>query len=500
MPFLVHAQTSITVDTSIFTASSSATSIQDFISKFYELGLGIAGIIAVGMIVVGAIYYTISGASPQKKGEAKDIIFSALWGLVLLFGSYLILKSVNPQLIELRDPGTGTGALLEIIDRDCSKITTLPECAEGQSATNPETGACDCRPKEGSQVICPEKFRPINFSPLPNYSWYNSGETIYNNNRGTVGNSSFVAKYGDIYCPKRVNIPEGLEFRTIDCDDCLEKEEWWSTASEGWGPYKNDKGIEVDTTGWVWAYYPRDTDLNRHLNDDQKKENADAVAQGKQKPWNLGSFAMCVMYAHYDPEDKEIERSDLDGLKPCVEFSTSTKSNWGAFSYGSGYTYTQGLPYSATSNLSIEDSAYISGLPIKSSCEPNQSSGGCACKYPTGQNPGSCKINTNLLSKLNQLKNLVSGWQITEAFPPTVAHSSKCHMPGWPISGTCVDISLTNQNSSCNDIQVLMDKIKQVGLHPINEYFNRTDCTSLNPPAKKYDTTTGGHIHVEYWR
>jgi RsiW-degrading membrane proteinase PrsW (M82 family) len=100
----VFAAETITIDTQFLTPDTNATSVPEFIARFYELGLGIAGIIAVGMIVVGAIFYTISGASPQKKGEAKDIIFSALWGVVLLFGSYLILKSINPQLIDLRDP------------------------------------------------------------------------------------------------------------------------------------------------------------------------------------------------------------------------------------------------------------------------------------------------------------------------------------------------------------------------------------------------------------
>lgn len=496
-PFVAHAQTEITIDTSILQASSTATSIQDFISRFYEIGLGISGIIAVGMIVVGAIYYTISGASPQKKGEAKDIIFSAIWGVVLLFGSYLILRSVNPQLIELRDPGSGLGdSLPEITSQDCSKMENLPECAEGQSATNPETGICECRPKTITQVTCPEKFKPVSFSPYPNYSWYSTSETIYNNNRGTVGNSSFVARYGDMYCAKKVNIPEGAEFRTIDCDDCVEGDEWWSTSYESWGEYEDGEGEYVDTTGWVWAYYPKDTDLGQRLTAQQKLENQQARANGDPEPWNLGSFAMCVMYAHYDPEDKEIERSDLDGLKPCTEFSSSTKSAWGSFTYGST------PPPVSGEGFSISSSTILSALPLqqidstvlrmKSPCVvgDGRDSSQCACRFPADYSgdKSKCLTKTSLQTKLKNLEQKIDSsiWIITEAFPPTVQHSSSCHMS----TGGCVDVVITpvGGNLSCSDLQYFINEAQSVGLQVLNEY------SYCGGTQTEYGT--GNHLHL----
>lgn len=78
-------------------------SIPNYIVRLYQFGIGIAGILAVGMIIAGAIMYSVSGAV-DKKGEGKDMIISALWGILLLFGSYLILKTINPKLIDLKDP------------------------------------------------------------------------------------------------------------------------------------------------------------------------------------------------------------------------------------------------------------------------------------------------------------------------------------------------------------------------------------------------------------
>ena len=62
--------------------TDSNSSIAAYIVRIYRFSLGIAGLLAVGGIVVGGIYYIISGGNPQKQGEAKDWIVSALWGVV----------------------------------------------------------------------------------------------------------------------------------------------------------------------------------------------------------------------------------------------------------------------------------------------------------------------------------------------------------------------------------------------------------------------------------
>ena len=80
------------------------TTIPGYIVRLYQFGLGFVGILAVGMIVAGAILYAISAGKPDKQGEAKDMITSALWGMLLLLGAYLILNTINPRLVSLKDP------------------------------------------------------------------------------------------------------------------------------------------------------------------------------------------------------------------------------------------------------------------------------------------------------------------------------------------------------------------------------------------------------------
>lgn len=79
------------------------TTLSGYIQTLYRFGLGIGGILAVGMIIFGAINISISG-SVDKEKEGKSYITSALLGLLLLFGAYVLLREINPNLVQLSPP------------------------------------------------------------------------------------------------------------------------------------------------------------------------------------------------------------------------------------------------------------------------------------------------------------------------------------------------------------------------------------------------------------
>jgi Type IV secretion system pilin len=69
------------------------------VSTIYNIALMAGGVLAFGAIVFGAIRYTVAAGNPTGQHEARDQITQALLGLLLLFGCYLILKTINPQLV-----------------------------------------------------------------------------------------------------------------------------------------------------------------------------------------------------------------------------------------------------------------------------------------------------------------------------------------------------------------------------------------------------------------
>ncbi|KKR89268.1 MAG: hypothetical protein UU85_C0004G0109 [Candidatus Wolfebacteria bacterium GW2011_GWA2_42_10] len=95
--------------------------IGGLVSKFYIYALAIVGVVALGAIIYGGILYTVSSGSPSQQQEAKNWITGAIWGVVLLAGAVLLLRTINPELVKLTEPG-------DLIDKNIT-ITSLTKNA-----------------------------------------------------------------------------------------------------------------------------------------------------------------------------------------------------------------------------------------------------------------------------------------------------------------------------------------------------------------------------------
>jgi hypothetical protein len=84
--------------------TAAGTSPGAFVANFYQFALLIGGILAFGAIVYGGVLHAVSAGNPSRQSEGKQWIWSALWGLLLLAGAYLILNTVNPNLLNLNLP------------------------------------------------------------------------------------------------------------------------------------------------------------------------------------------------------------------------------------------------------------------------------------------------------------------------------------------------------------------------------------------------------------
>lgn len=77
--------------------------LKNYIVGVYNYSFAIAGVLAAVVLMGGGVLWLISGGSPGKIGQAKKIIGNSLIGLVLLFGSNLILRTINPELLAMKD-------------------------------------------------------------------------------------------------------------------------------------------------------------------------------------------------------------------------------------------------------------------------------------------------------------------------------------------------------------------------------------------------------------
>ena len=73
-----------------------------YFERLYIWLLGVVGLAALFAIVYGGVLYIFSGAI-ESTAEAKRWITNAIIGLVIAGGSYLLLYTINPDLVKKFD-------------------------------------------------------------------------------------------------------------------------------------------------------------------------------------------------------------------------------------------------------------------------------------------------------------------------------------------------------------------------------------------------------------
>ena len=138
----------ITIDTTIPGTNLSSAGVGGVIANFYSFALMIAGVLAFGAIVWGGIKYATGRGNPAAETEGKSWITNALLGLLLLAGAWIILYTVNPQIVNLPQgfdltpvaavpPGGGGGYT-------CSGSTN-GTCPSGSQCTAGAGGSFSCQ-------------------------------------------------------------------------------------------------------------------------------------------------------------------------------------------------------------------------------------------------------------------------------------------------------------------------------------------------------------------
>jgi hypothetical protein len=78
--------------------SINSIDLSQFISYAYKFMLALAVVLAVFMITVGGFEYMLSGAA-NTKSDALKKIQDAVWGLLLALVAYLLLYTIDPNLV-----------------------------------------------------------------------------------------------------------------------------------------------------------------------------------------------------------------------------------------------------------------------------------------------------------------------------------------------------------------------------------------------------------------
>lgn len=89
---------------SIGFGTKTPVDLGDFIVKFYDWAVGVAGVLAAVMMMVGGFYYLTAAGDPSRVKKGKEYLINSLAGLALVAGAYFVLQTINPDLVRFRLP------------------------------------------------------------------------------------------------------------------------------------------------------------------------------------------------------------------------------------------------------------------------------------------------------------------------------------------------------------------------------------------------------------
>ncbi|MBU0707712.1 pilin, partial [Patescibacteria group bacterium] len=94
--------------------------LAQYIRIFYQFFIGIIGIFAVAMMMFSGFKRITASGNPEKINTAKDHFTSAIVGVVIALISFILLRLINPAIVELQMPTLATVTGMDATHNYCS--------------------------------------------------------------------------------------------------------------------------------------------------------------------------------------------------------------------------------------------------------------------------------------------------------------------------------------------------------------------------------------------
>jgi len=78
--------------------------ISNLVNKIIVFVFALAGLLSMAMIIYAGVEISISAGNANLQRDAKDRLLWAIVGLVFLFTSYILLYTINPELVQIKEP------------------------------------------------------------------------------------------------------------------------------------------------------------------------------------------------------------------------------------------------------------------------------------------------------------------------------------------------------------------------------------------------------------
>jgi TRAP-type C4-dicarboxylate transport system permease small subunit len=72
-----------------------------FVGKFYGIGLGLIGMVAILFLIIGGYYIMTSQGNPGKLVTGKQYVFYSLAGLVLAIMGFVFIQIIASDVLKI---------------------------------------------------------------------------------------------------------------------------------------------------------------------------------------------------------------------------------------------------------------------------------------------------------------------------------------------------------------------------------------------------------------
>jgi hypothetical protein len=127
----------------------------EFIKYLYEWGIALGGVATFVAFVIAGFQYIISVGNPQMMKDSMDRVKSAIFGLILLLSSFVLLKTINPELTKFKLQPFNPEAVNDVFatcdtDKDCPDPSY--RCVPSGKTGSGKKGICF--PKTEDSTVC----------------------------------------------------------------------------------------------------------------------------------------------------------------------------------------------------------------------------------------------------------------------------------------------------------------------------------------------------------
>jgi len=120
--------------------------LSTYLVGLYNFMLSVVGIVAVMMLIVAGMRYITAAGNATSITDAKSIAGNAIVGLLLALLSFVILKTINPDVLYLKKPGAGFLATPSVDQTSCGSYNVtgpVCTCRNGETPAAANIILCD---------------------------------------------------------------------------------------------------------------------------------------------------------------------------------------------------------------------------------------------------------------------------------------------------------------------------------------------------------------------